>query len=375
VAGIYLHIPFCKQACSYCDFHFSTSLRFKDQLLEAMKKELLLRKEELNQEPLKAIYFGGGTPSILTATEINSFCSLILEQYVCENDLEITLEANPDDLTPNYLNDLTTTPINRLSVGIQSFRDEDLKLMNRAHTSKQAQQSLALIVQQFDNYTLDLIYGIPGLSHEDWINNIKIALSYSPKHISAYALTVEHKTVLDHQIKKKLIKPVDEQQSQEQFFILKELLEKEGFEQYEISNFAKDSNYAVNNTAYWKQEPYLGIGPSAHSFDGINRSWNKANNWKYIRAIQEDCLPSEKEQLSLWESYNEFVMTGLRTMWGIAIKDLEDKFSEALVAYFIRECEPKLQNKILINEKGVIKLHPSQLFYADGIASDLFFVP
>jgi len=374
MAGIYLHIPFCRQACSYCDFHFSTSLKHKDELLYAMKRELLMRNQEL-KIPLQSIYFGGGTPSVLSTVEIEEFIDLIKSNFILDTEVEITLEANPDDLTKEKVEELANSSINRLSVGIQSFRDADLQLMNRAHNANEAEESLELISKNFELFTLDLIYGIPGLTNEDWERNIRKALSYNPKHISAYALTVEEKTALEYQIRKKKVAPIDENLAQEQFFILKSILEEEGFEHYEISNFAKDGSYAINNTAYWKGEPYLGIGPSAHSYDQKNRSWNISNNAKYIKSIRQGVLPLEQEQLSVWESYNEYVMTGLRTMWGIRLEELKSKFSEELFNYFIKSSAAKIELNILIKEKGSIYIHPSKLFFADGIASDLFFVP
>ena len=374
MAGIYLHIPFCRQACSYCDFHFSTSLKHKDELLDAMKRELLMRNQEL-KIPLQSIYFGGGTPSVLSTVEIEELIDLIKSNFILDTEVEITLEANPDDLTKEKVEELANSSINRLSVGIQSFRDADLQLMNRAHNANEAEESLELISKNFELFTLDLIYGIPGLTNEDWERNIRKALSYNPKHISAYALTVEEKTALEYQIRKKKVAPIDENLAQEQFFILKSILEEEGFEHYEISNFAKDGSYAINNTAYWKGEPYLGIGPSAHSFDQKNRSWNISNNAKYIKSIRQGVLPLEQEQLSVWESYNEYVMTGLRTMWGIRLEELKSKFSEELFNYFIKSSAAKIELNILIKEKGSIYIHPSKLFFADGIASDLFFVP
>jgi len=374
MAGIYLHIPFCRQACSYCDFHFSTSLKNKDTLLDAMKNELLMRKQEL-KKPLQSIYFGGGTPSVLSTVEIEEFIDLIKSNFILDTEVEITLEANPDDLTKEKVEELANSSINRLSVGIQSFRDADLQLMNRAHNANEAEESLELISKNFELFTLDLIYGIPGLTNEDWERNIRKALSYNPKHISAYALTVEEKTALEYQIRKKKVAPIDENLAQEQFFILKSILEEEGFEHYEISNFAKDGSYAINNTAYWKGEPYLGIGPSAHSYDQKNRSWNISNNAKYIKSIRQGVLPLEQEQLSVWESYNEYVMTGLRTMWGIRLEELKSKFSEELFNYFIKSSAAKIESNILIKQKGSIYIHPSKLFFADGIVSDLFFVP
>ena len=374
MAGIYLHIPFCRQACSYCDFHFSTSLKHKDELLDAMKRELLMRNQEL-KIPLQSIYFGGGTPSVLSTVEIEELIDLIKSNFILDTEVEITLEANPDDLTKEKVEELANSSINRLSVGIQSFRDADLQLMNRAHNANEAEESLELISKNFELFTLDLIYGIPGLTNEDWERNIRKALSYNPKHISAYALTVEEKTALEYQIRKKKVAPIDENLAEEQFFILKSILEEEGFEHYEISNFAKDGSYAINNTAYWKGEPYLGIGPSAHSYDQKNRSWNISNNAKYIKSIRQGVLPLEQEQLSVWESYNEYVMTGLRTMWGIRLEELKSKFSEELFNYFIKSSAAKIELNILIKEKGSIYIHPSKLFFADGIASDLFFVP
>ena len=295
MAGIYIHIPFCKQACHYCDFHFSTSLKKKDDLVNALTKELELRKDEFKNITVETIYFGGGTPSLLTNDELQFIIDSVYENYKVSNNPEITLEANPDDLSSQRINDLTNTPINRLSIGIQSFFEADLKLMNRAHNVEEAKACLEEATKHFDNITLDLIYGIPGATNEQWIANIETALSYNVPHISSYALTVEPKTALAFFIKKGIIDNVDDEQAHGQFYILKEKLEASGFVHYELSNFGKDGYFSKNNSAYWQGKSYIGIGPSAHSFNGKQRGWNVSNNSKYIEAIHQNELQIEIE--------------------------------------------------------------------------------
>lgn len=372
MAGIYIHIPFCKQACHYCDFHFSTQLKKKDELLLAIEKELVLRKKELTNIPLDTLYFGGGTPSLLSGSEIESICKVAFDNFKYTNNPEITLEANPDDLSAHKIKELSASPVNRLSIGIQSFYDQDLQLMNRAHNAKEAEQSLTLACQYFDNISIDLIYGIPGLTNERWHQNIYKALSFGIPHLSAYALTVEPNTALHSFVKHGKVADVDEAVLEKHFQILVEVMEKEGFVHYEISNFGKEGFFSRNNTAYWKGEPYLGIGPSAHSFNGMQRAWNVRNNNKYIKAINAGELPLEWEQLEVKDRYNEYVMTGLRTIWGVSTFKIKEDFGEAYNAHFNR-CASKYFNKgLLLKEGDIVRVTSKGQFLIDGIAADLF---
>jgi len=297
LAGIYIHIPFCKQACYYCDFHFSTSLKRKEELLNAIKKELILRKDENNHEIVETIYFGGGTPSLLTIKELQLLINTVYDNYEVINNAEITLEANPDDLSLQKIKELSKSPINRLSIGIQSFFEDDLKFMNRAHTAEESKKCLAEATRYFDNITIDLIYGVPNMTDEKWLENLKIAFEFDIPHISSYALTVEEKTALHSFIKSGKVPPVDEDLALQHFNILVSETEKQGFAHYEISNFGKPTYFSKHNTSYWLGEKYLGIGPSAHSFNGFERSWNVSNNAKYIKELQEGNLPLKKKDL------------------------------------------------------------------------------
>ncbi|WP_370478979.1 radical SAM family heme chaperone HemW [Tamlana flava] len=372
MAGIYIHIPFCKQACHYCDFHFSTSLKKKDELIQCLAKEIVLRKDELRNETIETIYFGGGTPSLLTIDELELLIDGVYKNYNVVTNPEITLEANPDDLTPKHLNALTNTPINRLSIGIQSFFQRDLKLMNRAHNADEAKTCLSLATQYFDNISVDLIYGIPGLSNEEWIENIETALSYNIQHISCYALTVEPKTALETFIKKGIVENVDDALAQDQFNLLVQKLEAEGFINYELSNFGKPNYFSKNNSAYWQGKPYLGIGPSAHSFDGDSRSWNIRNNSKYIKSIQQYILPMETEVLTVTDKYNEYIMTGLRTIWGVSLRKVETEFGKNYKDYLLRQSEIYINQHLLYIEDSKILTTKRGKFLSDGIASSLF---
>ncbi|WP_456868050.1 radical SAM family heme chaperone HemW [Galbibacter sp. BG1] len=377
MAGIYIHIPFCKQACHYCDFHFSTSMKKKTAMVEALEKELILRKNEIN-EPIETIYFGGGTPSVLSVAEINLLIAAVYHHFDVAENPEITLEANPDDLDKEKIIALAQTLVNRLSIGIQSFFEEDLKLMNRAHNAQEAINCLETATQYFSNISIDLIYGIQHMSPEHWKENIATALSFNIPHISSYALTVEPKTALAKFIEKGIIEDVDDALAQQHFNILTETLEKNNFVHYELSNFGKEGFFSKNNTAYWLGKKYLGIGPSAHSFDGNNRSWNINNNSKYIQIITENKLPSEVENLSVTDRYNEAVMTGLRTVWGVSLKKITEDFGENYVAYLLKQAKKYLEKELLIitDEASVKTLKATQKgkFLTDGIASDLFII-
>ncbi|WP_424282173.1 radical SAM family heme chaperone HemW [Eudoraea sp.] len=374
MAGIYIHIPFCKQACHYCDFHFSTNLRKKQDMVSALQKELLLRKDELKNEEVQTIYFGGGTPSVLEIGEINEIVKTVAENYSVIENPEITLEANPDDLSLKKIKELSDSPINRLSIGVQSFFDQDLKLMNRAHNAKEAHLCLNESKKYFENISIDLIYGIPGMTHKRWQENITKALSYELPHISSYALTVEPKTALKAFIDKGIIPNVDDEMAEEQFNILCALLEKEGFINYEISNFGKEGYFSKNNTAYWKGKKYLGIGPSAHSYDGTKRGWNINNNSKYIRSIKERVLPIEVEVLSKTDRYNEYVMTGLRTIWGISLYKIQTEFGNSYFEYLMQQSDKYIKEEMLSVDRNKISVTKKGKFLCDGIASDLFMI-
>ena len=373
MAGLYIHIPFCKQACHYCNFHFSTTKKNKQQIVSAIASEMNLRKGYLNAESISSIYFGGGTPSILSVDEIKQLLNSVYDNFIVEDNVEITLEANPDDLTIEKINELAQTKINRLSIGIQSFFDDDLIWMNRAHQSKQALDCISNAKKAaFENITIDLIYGMPTLTDEKWIANLEMALSLNIDHISSYALTVENKTALDYLIRQKKTLPVNEEQSARQFEMLISILGKNKFEQYEISNFARNKKYAVHNTSYWKNEIYLGVGPSAHSFNKITRCWNVANNVSYLKEIEQNNPLFETEILTIENRLNEYIMTGLRTIWGCDIQFVESEFGQSYSEKITHEIV-KMQSAGLIEIKGdILTLTPKAKLFADKLASDLF---
>lgn len=373
MSGIYIHIPFCKQACYYCDFHFSASLKLKDKMVQALKNELLFRKDEMN-EKVESIYFGGGTPSILDVDKISSLLKVIYRNYTVSGHPEITLEANPDDLTTEKIKALSSTRINRLSIGIQSFFDDDLQFMNRAHTAKEAITSVRSALKYFKNITIDLIYGVPGMDDDKWKKNLQIAFDLEVPHISAYALTVEDRTALAHFIKKGKYPPVEEETARKHFQILKEEAKKHNFIQYEISNFGKEGFFSKHNTSYWQGKSYLGIGPSAHSFKGDQRSWNISSNSKYIKAIQQGKLPSEWEKLSLTDQYNEMIMTGLRTIWGVSADETEKRFGKEFTTKLLNRSQKYIERDLLKIEKKTLRLTEKGEFLSDGIVADLFII-
>jgi oxygen-independent coproporphyrinogen-3 oxidase len=378
MSGIYIHIPFCKQACHYCDFHFSTSIKKKDEMVLALAKEIGMRKNEFQNDPefsgVETIYFGGGTPSVLSNDEINFLISEVYKNYKVVENPEITLEANPDDLSAERILELSKSSINRLSIGIQSFYEDDLKMMNRAHNSAEAKKCLEEATKYFDNISLDLIYGIPGLSDEMWKQNIQTALDFGIPHISSYALTVEPKTALSKLIQTgKIAEPQDEVASNH-FMILVEMLQKNGFIHYELSNFGKENYFSKNNSAYWLGKKYIGIGPSAHSYDGEKRGWNIANNSLYLKAIQNDELPIETETLTISDRYNEYIMTGLRTIWGVSLERIENEFGLEYLNYLRKQSQKFLNDDLLSIENNILKPTPKGKFLTDGIASDLFYL-
>ena len=382
MSGIYIHIPFCKQACHYCDFHFSTSMKKKEEMVVALAKEIRLRKSESANELVETIYFGGGTPSVLTSDEINFLIDEVYNNYSVSENPEITLEANPDDLSSERILELSKSKINRLSIGIQSFFEDDLQLMNRAHNSAEAQKCLTEATQYFDNISIDLIYGVPDpsqngeqaqqMSNEKWKQNIETALSFGIPHISSYALTVEPKTALKKLIQTGKIAEPNDEVAQEHFMILVETLEENGFIHYELSNFGKENYFSKNNSAYWLGKKYIGIGPSAHSYDGVSRSWNIANNPLYIKAINADELPNEVEVLSISDRYNEYVMTGLRTIWGVSLGRIESEFGPTYLDYLMKQAQKFLDDELLFIENNILKPTKKGKFLTDGIASDLF---
>ncbi len=374
MSGIYIHIPFCKKACHYCDFHFSTSLKYADEMVDAICKEIRMKKDRISGH-VGSIYFGGGTPSILSQEALQKIFDTINYTFSVDAAAEITIETNPDDLTSQKLKELKQLPVNRFSVGIQSFYNEDLIWMNRAHNADEAENCIKRSQDAgFENLTIDLIYGYPFLTDAKWLSNINKAIELEVPHISAYALTVEPRTALAHAIKNKKQTPVSDTQSAEQFVILMEKLMASGFEHYEISNFAKPDRYAIHNTNYWKGINYIGIGPSAHGFDGQNRYMNPANNASYMEKLESNKLAETVEELSLNDRFNEYIMTSLRTMWGTDLNKISNHFGKE----FFEETKKNLRSfddkDWLIFEEEKIKLSQSGKLFADHIASELFII-
>ncbi len=372
MSGIYIHIPFCKQACHYCDFHFSTNLKKKDEMVLALAKEIEMRKSEFQDQIVETIYFGGGTPSILEISDLKFLIDSVYKNYKVVENPEITVEANPDDLTENRIIELSKNKVNRLSIGIQSFFEDDLKLMNRAHNVEEAKKCLEIATHYFDNISIDLIYGVPEMSNEKWLQNIETALSFGVPHISSYALTVEPKTALNTFIQKGIIPQPDDEVAQEHFQILVDKLSENGFIHYELSNFGKENYFSKNNSSYWLGKKYIGIGPSAHSYDGKNRGWNVSNNSLYIKSIQENKLPIEIETLTKTDRYNEYIMTGLRTIWGVSLERIEQEFGKTYLDYLNQQAAKFIEDHLLFVDDNILRTTKKGKFLSDGIASDLF---
>jgi len=375
LASIYIHIPYCKQKCTYCNFHFRTAQNDKIEMLKSIKKEIELRKFYLNGATISSIYFGGGTPSILNKEEIESIIQTIYHHFTIDINAEITLECNPDDLDKKMLTDLKEIGINRLSIGIQSFDDDDLKFMNRSHNAKEALECIHLAKEaEFNNITIDLIYGLPNQSNEKWKQNLKQMLDLNIQHFSAYALTVEPKTVLKHLIDKQKVIPLDDKITVEHFNTLAQIATENDFIHYEISNFGKQGFFSNHNTAYWKNQHYLGVGPSAHSFNGTSRQWNLASNKQYIEMVNANNAYFEIEQLSNAQQYNEYIFTALRTMWGVELDYIKTQFGATAHQYFEKQVSnwvnqgkiKQLENNYTLTSRGKL--------YADAISSDLFIV-
>lgn len=372
MAGIYLHIPFCKQQCTYCDFHFSTTFEtYRTEMISSISKELKGRVNYTGQQPIKTIYFGGGTPSILRKQEISDLLETVRTHFTVDPNAEISLEANPDDISVEALLDWKELGINRLSIGLQSFKAADLEWMNRAHTVDESQNCVRLAQSQgFDNLTVDLIYGLPNLTMEEWRNHVQTVIDFGVPHISAYCLTVEEKTVLHKMVAAGKINTVSDDVQSEQFLALLEMLEANGYAQYEISNFAQPGFESRHNGNYWKGEWYLGVGPSAHSFNGTSRRWNVANNRKYLKAIAEKTDYSETEELTLENQFNELILTGLRTTTGVNLDQLA-KISDIPITV-LTKIQSFVDSGWMIKNASVISLTKEGRLRADYIASELF---
>jgi len=374
LAGLYIHIPFCKKACHYCNFHFSTSDKNRQAVLKSICLELEMRAQELQSMPVASIYFGGGTPSMLNDDELGAIFQVIEANYQVLPSAEITLEANPDDLSLKKITQLAVTPINRLSIGVQSFFEADLKLMNRAHTAKEALESLKIAQTYFDNITIDLLYGMPEMSNVRWEENLQIAFDLKLNHLSCYALTVEPKTPLAHFIKTAQHPPLNDAVAAQHFQTLVNATAKAGFTHYEVCSFGKPGYFSKHNSSYWLGKPYLGVGPSAHSFDGKKRSWNVSNNKQYINTIAKNELPLTSELLTPENRFNEYIMTGLRTIWGVSLKRIEEEFGLGVQTSLLNNAHGYLASETLKIENAHLKMTPKGQFLSDGIASDLFIV-
>ena len=374
MAGIYIHIPFCKQACHYCNFHFSTNLSSQNDFIAALLKETELRLPYLNAETVETVYFGGGTPSLLPDTAIAEILNTIFRVFSISTDPEITLEANPDDMQPDRLKTWRKAGINRLSIGVQSFFNEDLSWMNRAHDALQAIRAVEEAKKAgFDNYSLDLIYGLPALTDENWRKNIQKAIALEPAHLSCYALTVEPKTALYQMIRLKKIQDPEPEKQSSQFLTGIQMLEAAGYEHYEISSFAKPGKRSRHNSAYWQSKKYLGLGPAAHSFDGYSRQWNISNNALYIKSLMAGNLCFESEILAPKDVLNEYIMTSLRTREGLDLQYVSFHFGEEKGSLLERQASAYIQsNQMERNENRLVLTMNGKLF-ADGIAAALFF--
>lgn len=372
MAGIYIHIPFCKQACTYCDFHFSTSNKLVDRVVTALAKEAEMRKNETT-DTIRTIYFGGGTPGILTITQLKKVLRSIHSNYQIDPDAEITLETNPDDVSNEKAEGWAHLGINRLSIGIQSFFDHHLTWMNRAHNAVEAEACVKTALDVgIDNMTIDLIYGVPKMTVYEWTENLNKAVDLGVNHISAYCLTVEPDTALGHRVRKGKEKPIDEEAAAMHFEYMVDFLASKGFRQYEVSNFAKRGFESKHNSAYWAGTPYIALGPSAHGFDGASRYWNIANNARYCSAIESGDLPTTKEILSREERFNEWVMTGLRTARGIDLKRSRQEFDVDFKKIYSTEIEQLIADGSAKLEDHQLTLTKKGMFLADGIASDFF---
>jgi len=372
MAGIYIHIPFCKKACTYCDFHFTTSLKYAEEMTDAICKELILKKDRITEQ-VGSIYFGGGTPSVLPSPLLNRIFDTLTQHFSIASDAEITMETNPDDLNAKKIAELRHMPVNRFSIGTQSFFDEDLRWMNRAHDAAEAENSIKRSQDAgFENLSIDLIYGYPLLTNAKFLENINKTVDLQIPHISGYSLTVEPKTALASLIKKGKQIPLNDDQSAEQFQMLIEKLLSAGFEHYEISNYSLPGQYALHNTNYWRGVSYLGIGPSAHGFDGTNRQLNVANNAEYMEKLQQGKLAETVEELTQLDRLNEYTMTSLRTMWGMDLNQIKQQYGKTFEEEMRFNLKPFEERNWLHVAQDSVTLTPEGKLFADHIASELF---
>jgi oxygen-independent coproporphyrinogen-3 oxidase len=374
LAGIYIHIPFCKKACFYCDFHFSVSFKQKNEIVNTISQEIEIRKDFIDEgEVLESIYFGGGTPSVLTEKEIAKLLDKVKTSFLVSENVEVTFECNPDDLSLEYLKDLKDAGINRLSIGIQSFNDEHLKWMNRSHSNDQSTIAIQNAAEVgFTDITIDLIYGLAQLSIEEWEQTIDNALALPINHLSAYSLTLEENTPYNKLVNQKKYEKPNDDLASEHFALLINKIEAKGWNHYEVSNFCKDENYSRHNTSYWQNIKYLGIGPSAHSFDGVNRYWNVNNNTQYLELISSKGNAYEMEELSKRDRLNETILTGLRTKWGINLAQIKDDFGYDIKILFADDLKQWLAQSWVEEWDDRLKLNAEGFLFADYIASELF---
>lgn len=372
MAGVYIHIPFCRQLCHYCDFHKSVSLHQTERMSNCLRRELLFRRKYLDQ-PVETIYFGGGTPTVLTSDQLKKLLHTVQELFTGTGNQEITVEANPDDLNTTLCASLLKAGFNRISIGIQSFQEADLKRMNRRHTAEQAIRSVQIARDAgYENISVDLIYGLPGMAMDTWKRNVEKAFSLNVQHISAYYLSIEKGTIFYRWKKQGILQEQDEKEGLEQFRLLNRLAAEAGFVHYEISSYAKNGYQSKHNSAYWKGIPYVGIGPSAHSFNGKERQWNISHNARYMRAIEKGVIPAEKEQLTGTMQFNEAVMTGFRTSGGLNLAELSEKFGSDVGAYCQNKAEKYLRNGWMISKQGKMMLTEEGMFISDSIIADFF---
>jgi len=375
MAGIYIHIPFCRQKCYYCDFYKTVNISLLGRYLQALKNEMLFRADYLGGEPVETLYFGGGTPSVLSETDLTDIIGFVRSHFTLSPNLEITLEANPDDLTTNYLQQIYSAGVRRLSIGIQSFHDEMLKKMNRRHNSGQAVEAIENAVNTgFNDISVDFIYGLPGLTNRQWKADLQKVFSLPVTHLSAYHLTYHEGTPFNTWLKKGTLKQLTETESIRQFETLVEMAGKNGFEHYEISNFARNGMYSKHNTSYWTGKKYLGLGPSAHSFNGISRRWNVAHTEKYIKATANNEAFSEEEILTEANRYNEYILTRIRTKWGVSVEVIQNLFGTEKTDYFRLNIEKYLQAGLAVQNGETVTLTPKGWFVSDEISTSLMFV-
>jgi oxygen-independent coproporphyrinogen-3 oxidase len=375
MAGIYIHIPFCRQKCYYCDFYKTVNTSQSKRFLSVLKDEAKVRKNYILNEPVETIYFGGGTPSVLTAPELADLLRFFKNEFKVNSDAEITFEANPDDLSVDYLKGIKDAGVNRLSIGIQSFQNKHLEKMNRRHNSVQAIQAIEDAEKiGFANLSVDLIYGLPGLTESEWIESLNTVFRLPVQHLSAYHLTYHEGTPFYTWLKKGTLKELKEMESVRQFNILLDLASKNNYEQYEISNFAKNEMYSKHNTSYWMGKKYLGLGPSAHSFNGVSRRWNVSNVESYLKAFEKDTDYFEQEILSQKDKFNEHVLTRIRTKWGVSLEFINQSFGAEMKNYLLKQIEKYRQQETIILENGIVTLSKEGLFISDEIMVDLMII-